>query len=234
MPSKYAQFTDLYAVYRVCNYIKAIYSMPIETKLYRVLIASPSDVAVERAIVEEEIARWNSIFATDMKIVLLPVGWERNATPDLSERGQAVINRQLDGCDLLIGVFWTRIGTPTPEAESGTVEEIERAAAEGKRCIVYFSDKPVSPSSVDKQQYKRLQQYKKELNQRGLTCPYKDISEFKEKVSRHIAKAIQEIVKEDKERRAADQEAKVTEQAIGLPIQSHQGSIPRPLGRKKC
>ena len=221
MPSKYAQFTDLYAVYRVCNYIKAIYSMPIETKLYRVLIASPSDVAVERAIVEEEIARWNSIFATDMKIVLLPVGWERNATPDLSERGQAVINRQLDGCDLLIGVFWTRIGTPTPEAESGTVEEIERAAAEGKRCIVYFSDKPVSPSSVDKQQYKRLQQYKKELNQRGLTCPYKDISEFKEKVSRHIAKAIQEIVKEDKERRAADQdqEAKVTEQAIGLPIQ---------------
>ncbi|MFM6281891.1 MAG: DUF4062 domain-containing protein, partial [Dolichospermum sp.] len=100
--------------------------MPIEAKLYRVLIASPGDVADERAIVREEIARWNAMHSETMKIVLLPIGWETDATPDLRERGQAVINRQLvDNCDLLIGVFWTRIGTPTPEAESGTVEEIE-------------------------------------------------------------------------------------------------------------
>jgi nucleoside 2-deoxyribosyltransferase len=197
--------------------------MPIEAKLYRVLIASPGDVADERAIVREEIARWNAMHSETMKIVLLPTGWERDATPDLRERGQAVINRQLvDNCDLLIGVFWTRIGTPTPEAESGTVEEIERAAAEGKRCIVYFSDQPVSPSTVDPEQYERLQQYKKELNQRGLTCLYEDNSEFKEKVSRHITTAIQEIVREDRERRAAEQEARVTEQAIRLDIQPNQ------------
>lgn len=194
--------------------------MPIEAKLYRVLIASPGDVADERNIVREEIARWNAMHSEAMRIVLLPIGWETDATPDLRERGQAVINRQLvDNCDLLIGVFWTRIGTPTPEAESGTVEEIERAAAEGKRCIVYFSDQPVSPSIVNQQQYKRLQKYKKELNQRGLTCLYTDTSEFKEKVFRHITTAIQEIVREDRERRAAEQEARVTEQAIGIDIQ---------------
>lgn len=197
--------------------------MPIEAKLYRVLIASPGDVTEERAIVREEIARWNAMHSESMKIVLLPTGWETDGTPDLRERGQAVINRQLvDNCDLLIGIFWTRIGTPTPEADSGTVEEIERAAVEGKRCIVYFSDRPVSPSSVEQQQYERLQQYKKELNQRGLTCLYKDTSEFKEKVYRHITTAIQEIVKEDRERRVAEQEARVTEQAIGLDTQSAQ------------
>lgn len=194
--------------------------MPIEVKLYRILIASPGDVSKERAIVREEIARWNAINSETMKIVLLPTGWETDATPDLKERGQAIINRQLvDNCDLLIGVFWTRIGTPTPEAESGTVEEIERAAAEGRRCIVYFSDQPVSLSTVDQEQYEKLKQYKEELNLRGLTCSYKETSEFKEKVFGHITKAIQEIVKEDRERRAAEQEARVTEQAIGLDIQ---------------
>lgn len=193
--------------------------MPVEAKLYRVLLASPGDVAQERAIVREEIARWNSMHTISMKIVLLPIGWETDATPDLRERGQAVINRQLvNNCDLLIGVFWTRIGTPTPEAESGTVEEIERAAAEGKRCIVYFFDRAVSPSSVDQKQYKRLQQYKQKLNQRGLTSLYKDTTEFREKVFRHITTAVQEIIREDIERRAAEQEARVTEQAIGLAI----------------
>ncbi|MBW4538751.1 MAG: DUF4062 domain-containing protein [Myxacorys chilensis ATA2-1-KO14] len=197
--------------------------MPVEAKLYRVLIASPGDVAEERAIVREEVARWNSMHSESMKIVLLPIGWETDATPDLRERGQAVINRQLvDNCDLLIGVFWTRIGTPTPEAESGTVEEIERAAAEGKRCIVYFSDQPVSLSSVDQKQYEQLKQYKKELNQRGLTCLYRNTPEFKEKVFRHITTVIQEVAREDVERRAAEKEARVTEQAIGLDIQPGQ------------
>ena len=194
--------------------------MPIDTKLYRVLIASPSDVSEERNIVKEEIDRWNSIHSKDMNIVLLPTGWETDATPDLRERGQAIINRQLvNDCDLLIGIFRNRIGTPTPEAESGTVEEIEKAANEGKRCMVYFSDTPISPSSVDLEQYKRLQEYKLKLNQMGLTSSFKDSSEFKEKISCHIAASIRDIAKEDRERKAAAQEARVTEQAIGLDIQ---------------
>jgi hypothetical protein len=202
--------------------------MPVETKLYCVLIASPGDVKAEREIIREEIYRWNSMHAIDTKMVLQPVGWETDATPDLQERGQAVINRQLvDTCDILIGVFWTRLGTPTPEAESGTVEEIERAANEGKRCIVYFSDQEVSLSTIDQRQYKRLEKYKQELNKKGLTNSYKTIEEFRERVSRHITKAVQEIAREERERRAAEKEAKITEQAIGLstqPIQTSQNA----------
>ncbi len=199
--------------------------MPVETKLYCVLIASPRDVSKERDIIREEIHRWNSMHATEMKMVLQPVGWETDATPDLQERGQAVINRQLvDNCDMLIGVFWTRLGTPTPQAESGTVEEIERAANEGKRCIVYFSDVAVPPSTTDQKQYRRLQKYKQELNTRGLTDVYQTPEEFREKVFRHITKAVQDIVREERERQAAFQEAKITEQAIGLPTKPIQTS----------
>jgi Domain of unknown function (DUF4062) len=168
--------------------------MPLETKLYRVLIASPGDVEKERAIVREEIARWNSMHAEHTQMILLPIGWETDATPDLSDRGQAIINNQLvDKCDLLIGIFWTRIGTPTPEAESGTVEEIQRFIAQGKRCIVYFSDRSAPPSKIDSQQYKRLRNYRQKLNKIGLTDAYKEIEEFREKVNRHIVKSIQAI-----------------------------------------
>ncbi|BAY41794.1 hypothetical protein NIES2111_61900 (plasmid) [Nostoc sp. NIES-2111] len=197
--------------------------MPVDAKLYYVLIASPGDVKEEREIIREEIHRWNSIHTRNMKIILQSVGWETDATPDLKERGQAVINRQLvDTCDMLIGAFWTRLGTPTPEAESGTVEEIERAAKEGKRCIVYFSDKEISLSGIDYKQYERLQEYKQVLNKRGLTNNYKTLEEFRERVFRHITMAVQDIVREEIERRSAEKEAKITEQAIGLSVQSVQ------------
>jgi hypothetical protein len=200
--------------------------MPLEVKAYRVLIASPGDVAKERNIIREQIAQWNAMHSQDMKIVLLPVGWETDSTPSLEDRGQAVINRQLvDSCDLLIGVFWTRLGTPTTEAESGTVEEIERAHSQGIHCIVYFSDKAINLSDVDLQQYERLQTYRKELQPKGLTDGYSELKEFEHKVLRHINSAISKITREDKERRVAEQEAKFAEQAIGLSIQP--GSIHR-------
>nr|WP_256377869.1 DUF4062 domain-containing protein [Synechococcus sp. PCC 7502] len=96
-------------------------------------MASPRDVTDERKIVREEIARWNSIHAESKAIVLLPTDWETDATPNSGVSAQTAINRQLvDSCDLLIGIFWTRIGTPTLDAESGTIEEIERSTANGK------------------------------------------------------------------------------------------------------
>jgi hypothetical protein len=196
--------------------------MPSDVKLYRVLLASPGDVAEEREIVREEIERWNSLHSESTKIVLQAVGWETDATPDLQERGQAVINRQLvDTSDLLIGIFWTRLGTPTTQADSGTVEEIQRFVSEGKRCIIYFSDKEVSLSKVNEKQYKRLKAYRQNLMKEvGYTGDFKTLDELRKKVFDHITSAIQEIGRQDRERLAAAQEARTTEQALGLtPLQ---------------
>jgi hypothetical protein len=65
-------------------------NMPVDTKLYRVLIASPGDVPQEREIIRQEIARWNAMHTSDMKMILMPLGWETDATPDLEEGGQAL------------------------------------------------------------------------------------------------------------------------------------------------
>jgi hypothetical protein len=89
-------------------------------------------------------------------VLLQPLMWERDATPEAGAP-QAVINRQLvDKADILIGLFWTRLGTPTTEAESGTVEEIERMIAADKPVLLYFSRLPVVPESIDVGEYSRF------------------------------------------------------------------------------
>jgi hypothetical protein len=78
-------------------------------------------------------------------------------SPEMGDSAQSIINRTvLQECDLLVGIFWTRIGTPTEEYASGTVEEIERHIDSGKPAMLYFSSAPVMPDSVDPDQYRSL------------------------------------------------------------------------------
>ena len=103
--------------------------MGYNARVFNVMIASPSDVASERSIVREVIYEWNAIHSEKENIVLLPVGWESHSSPEMG-RPQEIINRQtVDKCDLLVGIFGTRIGTDTGEYDSGTIEEIERHIA---------------------------------------------------------------------------------------------------------
>src|ERR1700730_820503 len=88
--------------------------MPFKSKTYRVLIASPSDLAEERQAATEAVNEWNAQHAVAEAAVLLPVKWETHALPTSGARPQAVINEQLvDHCDILIGMFWTKLGTST-------------------------------------------------------------------------------------------------------------------------
>ncbi|HKQ36500.1 MAG TPA: DUF4062 domain-containing protein, partial [Verrucomicrobiae bacterium] len=147
--------------------------MPYDAVVFRVMIASPSDVRVERDLIRDILAEWNAIHSSSRKVVLLPVGWETHASPTMGERPQAVINKQvLKDCDLLVGVFWTRIGTSTGEYASGTVEEIEEHLKAGKPAMLYFSSAPVVLDSVDPEQYKQLQAFKGSCRDRGLYWPY--------------------------------------------------------------
>ncbi|MYD31374.1 MAG: DUF4062 domain-containing protein, partial [Nitrospira sp. SB0661_bin_20] len=56
------------------------------------------------------------------------VRWETRTTPGFGKDPQDVINKQIsDAYDIFIGIMWTRFGTPTPRAGSGTEEEFLRA-----------------------------------------------------------------------------------------------------------
>lgn len=163
-----------------------------------VMIASPSDVVQERALAREVIHEWNAMHARDRSQVLLPIGWESNSIPAMGERPQEIINKQiLKDADILVAIFWTRLGTSTGKAASGTVEEIEEHIATGKPVLIYFSITPVTPASVDTDQYAALTEFRRSLQSRGLYQEFDDAADFRVKFARHLAQTINTRFKGD-------------------------------------
>lgn len=160
---------------------------------FNVMIASPGDVASERAIVRDVVYEWNAVHSSARKIVLLPIGWESHSSPEMGAPAQEIINNQvLAKCDLLVGVFWTRIGTPTERHLSGTVEEIEEHIATGKPAMLYFSSQPVALDTVDIDQIQKLKKFKESCQSRGLYQSYDSHSDFKDKFYRHLQLKVNE------------------------------------------
>lgn len=60
---------------------------------FNVMIASPGDVASERAIIRDVIYEWNAVHSGARKIVLLPIGWETHSSPEMGAPAQQIINR---------------------------------------------------------------------------------------------------------------------------------------------
>jgi len=161
--------------------------MSYNATVYNVMIASPSDINHEREIIRDVLYEWNGINSSLRKTVLLPIGWESHSSPEMGDTPQNIINKQvLDKSDILVGVFWTRIGTPTAEHLSGTVEEIEKHVASGKIAMLFFSNQPIAPGSVDQSQYNMLMQFKESCKERSLFETYDDLSDFREKFFRHL------------------------------------------------
>ena len=162
-------------------------SVGFRANVLKVMIASPGDVTQERAIVTEEIHRWNDANSSTRQLILLPVKWETHSTPQLGEHPQSIINRQLlDEADIVIGIFSTRIGTPTEEYISGTVEEIKKHVAAGKTAKIYFSDVPVAPSTVDAGQYALVQKFREECQSTGLYATFDSLEKFGRDFSHHL------------------------------------------------
>lgn len=168
--------------------------------VYRILIASPSDVEEEREIVVSAIQAWNDLHSSEKKIVLLPLRAETHSTPELGNRPQEIINKQVvDLCDLLVGVFWTRLGSPTGKADSGTLEEIERVAEQGKPIMLYFSKVKVDVSEVDLDQVKKLKEFKAKTYPKGLVETYSTTLEFRDKFSKQLEFQLRSLVSEGAE-----------------------------------
>lgn len=165
--------------------------MPFTANVIRVLIASPSDLVDERKVAIETVYEWNSQHAEAESVVLLPVAWETHATPRSGVRPQAAINEQLvDQSDILVGMFWTKLGTSTGVAQSGTVEEIERFIAAGKPTLLYFSKRPVDPATIDPKQNRRLRAFKASTQKNALVGTFDSLESLKEAIARHLLSEI--------------------------------------------
>jgi predicted RNA-binding Zn-ribbon protein involved in translation (DUF1610 family) len=155
------------------------------------MMASPSDVEHEREIIGSVLEDWNIVHSERERLVLLPVSSHTHAVPAVGDRPQAFINTDvLSTCDLLVAVFWTRVGTPTGAAISGTVEEIETHVQAGRPAMVYFSKRPVSLDRVDTKQYEKLKTFLKRFQKNALVDTFEDEHKFRERFGRALPQVI--------------------------------------------
>jgi hypothetical protein len=165
--------------------------MTYQATAVKIMIASPSDVTDAREVIRSAIHSWNDVHAEAMNIVLMPIAWESSSSPMMGDRPQAIINEQLlKSCDVLVATFWTRLGSPTGIAASGTVEEIAHHLAAHKPALIYFSRQPVAPDSIDRVQYDALVAFREKCKADGLVTFYDSVPEFREAFSKHLAQTI--------------------------------------------
>lgn len=173
---------------------ESIIGMPRSSDILDVLIASPSDVTRERDILTEVILDWNSAHSRAVGVTLSAVRWETNAVPATGDRPQGLLNKQIvEGADIVLGVFWYRLGTPTGLAPSGTAEEIEIMRKKGKRVLLYFSEAPI-PHNHDPEQLSALKRYRNSMEKNTLYWTFSSPDELRRLASKHLAAVINETI----------------------------------------
>ena len=168
------------------------YLRPDHVRRIDIAIASPGDVVLEREAIRRLFTRWNH--ANDHAI-LHPVMWEF-ASPELGDHPQHLLNQQIiDRSELLIAVFWAKLGTPTPTAQSGTVAEIrEFVAKKGpRRVMLYFCIRDI-PHSTNPAELARLHDFKNEMRSKGLYHEYRDVGDLERDLYSHLDVKVHELM----------------------------------------
>lgn len=162
------------------------------------MIVSPSDILEEREITKSVLYRWNELNSRFHNIVFSILGYDINAHADSGRHPQESLNLQLlEQADLIIAIFWTKLGTPTTEYSSGSVEEITKHIEQGKKALIYFSNKQVSPNDFNSEQYQKLQEYKKSIQGSTFYKSFSTEDEFKSLLNDDIQLIANELESEE-------------------------------------
>jgi hypothetical protein len=155
-----------------------------------------------RKVVFDVLHELNRIFEIQ-RIAIRGLGWEEYVTPGIATESQALINEQLLAeYDILIALFGTKLGTPTANSASGTVEEIEHAIANSRsslgksRVQVYFRDRIESVSNISVDEFKKVADFRESLKSRGILYRlFVDDKDLQKEVRVNIERAILEYLK---------------------------------------
>jgi len=172
--------------------------MPKTILEYKCLLISPSDVQEERESLSRCVAQWNAQIGEALGAKVELVKWETHSAPDIAKEPQQALNHQIvDYCDFGIAIFWYRLGTPTKNHESGSIEEIKRITQSGKRVLVYFCSRAIPQNVLSNEQFSRLQKTKESFSEKGLLGSYSDTENLMQQFQLHLTKVISELLAKD-------------------------------------
>lgn len=156
--------------------------------LYNLLISCPGDVKAEVALIEAAVEEFNELYAEPLGITIKTRHWSKSSYAQSGGKPQALLNEQfVSKCDAAVAIFWTKFGSPTEEYGSGTEEEIEIMLQSGKQVFMYFSDKPIPPSQINSDSYKKIQAFREKYKDRGVYFTYSSDDEFKKLFFAHLS-----------------------------------------------
>lgn len=162
--------------------------MPKNVVQYDLLISCPGDIKTEIGIIEDAVEQFNTQFSDVLGISIRTKHWSKNSYAQSGGKPQALLNEQfVNDCDAAVAILWTRFGTPTDEYGSGTEEEVEIMLSSGKQVFMYFSDKPLSPSQMNEDSYKKVQAFRNKYKDRGIYFTYSSDEEFKRLFFAHLS-----------------------------------------------
>ncbi len=170
-----------------------------QVQILKIVVASPGDVKAERETLEEVVAELNQGIVADRGLRLELARWETDTHPGFHAEGpQGLIDPMLkiEDCDILIGIFWKRFGTPTKGAQSGTEYEIRMAHEAWKKTgspqiLVYFNQQSYTPQTPkEAEQWAKVLTFRDNFPEEGLWWPYNGVREFQDAVRKHLTQYI--------------------------------------------
>src|SRR5215475_997010 len=172
-----------------------------QVHVLRIVVASPGDVQAERDTLPAVLEELNRGIAAEHGLRLELGRWETDAYPGFHPQGpQGLIDPilRIEDCDVLLGIFWKRFGTPTTEAGSGTEHEFLRACAAWQQhgrpqIMVYFNRKdPKLRSTVELAQYAQVLQFQERFPKEGLWWMYNGKAQFEKLVRIHLTQLLRQ------------------------------------------
>lgn len=169
------------------------------------VVASPNDVLEERSAVTDIAERINRNYLADNGYILRVFRWETDSYPGFNVQGpQGLIDEiaNIKDCDILIGIFWKKFGTPITDGdETGTEHEIKEAYDAWKRSgykkpqiMLYFNVKAVSlNTSEEAKQYTKVKEFKEKLPKEAFPRDYDGIETFRTIFYDHLFEVIKNI-----------------------------------------
>lgn len=169
-----------------------------QANVYKIMIGAPSDIKEEVSIAINVIYHWNNINAEKQKTVLLPLHWSISSYPDIGMHPQKVINQQVVAkSDLLICIFGAKLGTPTDNYASGSIEEIEEHFKAGKPVMIFFKN-TLTLNDIDINQISRLQEFKDTIGKKDLYVNYNTADDFERILSDKLSLCVNDKFLQDK------------------------------------
>lgn len=173
-----------------------------QIRTLRIIVASPGDVMAERDALPAVLEELNHGIAADRNLRLELIRWETDAYPGFHPEGpQGLIDTvlQIADCDILIGIFWKRFGSPTMGVSSGTEHEI-RTAYEACRqngrphIMVYFNKKPYTPGSKEEtDQWGQVLEFQRQFPKEVMWWNYNGKTQFEKLARQHLTKVIRRL-----------------------------------------